>query len=116
LKTEIDGLRIVPAGKSHQFSTELLASNKMLSLAQELSERYADRIVIFDSPPLLAATQAEVLSSMVGQVVLVIEAEQTAQNIVMESVKKLEACDVVLALLNKTKRGLDMNYYGYGQY
>lgn len=116
LQTEIAGLRIVPAGKAHQFSTELLASNKMISLSRELSERYADRIVIFDSPPLLAATQAEVLSSMVGQVILVIEAEKTAQNIVMEAVKKLESCDVVLALLNKTQRSMDMNYYGYGQY
>lgn len=116
LQTEIDGLRIVPAGKTHQFSTELLASNRMSDLSRELSERYADRIVIFDSPPLLAATQAEVLSQLVGQVVLVIEAEKTAQNIVMESVKKLESCDVVLALLNKTKRSLDMNYYGYGKY
>ena len=116
LRTEIDGLRIVPAGKTHQFSTELLASNRMSDLSKELSERYADRIVIFDSPPLLAATQAEVLSQLVGQVVLVIEAEKTAQNIVMESVKKLESCDVVLALLNKTKRSLDMNYYAYGKY
>lgn len=116
LQTEIAGLRIVPAGKGHQFSTELLASNKMINLSRELSERYADRIVIFDSPPLLAATQAEVLSSMVGQVILVIEAEKTAQNIVMESVKKLESCDVVLAMLNKTQRSLDMNYYGYGKY
>lgn len=116
LRTEIEGLRIVPAGKTHQFSTELLASNRMSDLSRELSERYADRIVIFDSPPLLAATQAEVLSQLVGQVVLVIEAEKTAQNIVMESVKKLESCDVVLALLNKTKRSLDMNYYGYGKY
>ncbi|WP_431064395.1 XrtA-associated tyrosine autokinase [Methylotuvimicrobium sp.] len=116
LQTEIAGLRIVPAGKAHQFSTELLASNKMINLSRELSERYADRIVIFDSPPLLAATQAEVLSSMVGQVILVIEAEKTAQNIVMEAVKKLESCDVVLALLNKTQRSMDMNYYGYGQY
>lgn len=116
LRTEIDGLRIVPAGKTHQFSTELLASNRMGELSRELSERYADRIVIFDSPPLLAATQAEVLSQLVGQVVLVVEAEKTAQNIVMESVKKLESCDVVMALLNKTKRSLDMNYYGYGKY
>ncbi|PKM11426.1 MAG: protein tyrosine kinase [Gammaproteobacteria bacterium HGW-Gammaproteobacteria-3] len=116
LRTEIEGLRIVPAGKTHQFSTELLASKRMSDLCDELSGRYADRIVIFDSPPLLAATQAEVLSRLVGQVVMVIEAEKTAQNIVLEAVKKLESCDVVLALLNKTKRGLDMNYYGYGKY
>nr|WP_305908434.1 polysaccharide biosynthesis tyrosine autokinase [Methylomarinum sp. Ch1-1]MDP4521265.1 polysaccharide biosynthesis tyrosine autokinase [Methylomarinum sp. Ch1-1] len=117
LQTEINGLRIVPAGKRHKYSTELLASNKMVELAKELSERYADRIVIFDTPPLLATTQAEVLASLVGQVVLVIAAQSTPQNIVMESVKKLEDCaDVVLTLLNKTERSLDTNYYGYGRY
>ncbi len=117
LRTEIDGLRIIPAGKRHKFSTELLASNKMADLAQELSDRYPDRIVIFDSPPLLATTQAEVLASLVGQVVLVVAAESTSQNIVMESVKKLNSCaDVVLTLLNKTQRSMDTSYYGYGQY
>lgn len=116
LQTEIPGLRIIPAGKSHRFSTELLASNRMINFASELSERYSDRIVIFDSPPLLAATQAEVLSSLVGQIVLVIEAERTSQSLIMESVKKLESCDVVLTVLNKSQRSMDMNYYGYGQY
>ena len=117
LRTEVSGLRIIPAGKRHKFSTELLSSNKMASLAQELSDRYPDRIVIFDSPPLLATTQAEVLATLVGQVVLVIAAESTSQNIVMESVKKLTGCsDVVLTLLNKTQRSLDSSYYGYGQY
>jgi exopolysaccharide/PEP-CTERM locus tyrosine autokinase len=116
LQTDIEGLRVVPAGKRHGYSTELLASNRMQELSIELSERYADRIVIFDSPPLLAATQGEVLALMVGQVVLVIEADQTQQNDVMESVRKLKSCDVVLALLNKTRNHFNLNYYGYGNY
>lgn len=116
LQTDIDGLRVIPAGKKHGYSTELLASNRMKELSVELSDRYADRIVIFDSPPLLAATQGEVLAAMVGQVVLVIEADQTQQNDVMESVRKLKGCDVVLALLNKTRHNFNLNYYGYGNY
>ncbi|NOT83933.1 MAG: polysaccharide biosynthesis tyrosine autokinase [Methylococcaceae bacterium] len=116
LQTDIEGLRVIPAGKRHGYSTELLASNKMQELSMELSERYNDRIVIFDSPPLLAATQGEVLASMVGQVVLVIEADQTQQNDVMESIRKLKNCDVVLALLNKTRNNFNLNYYGYGNY
>lgn len=117
LRTEVKGLRVIPAGKRHKFSTELLSSNRMALLAQELSDRYPDRIVIFDSPPLLATTQAEVLASLVGQVVLVVAAETTSQNIVLESVKKLtDSADVVLTLLNKVQRSLDSSYYGYGQY
>jgi len=117
LQTEVPGLRIITAGKSHKFSTELLASDKMIALSKELSDRYSDRIVIFDTPPLLATTQAEVLASQMGQVILVIGAEMTSQNFVMESVKKLQGCsDVVLGLLNKAQRNLNAGYYGYGHY
>lgn len=117
LQTEIPGLRIITAGKSHKFSTELLASDKMIALSKELSERYADRIVIFDTPPLLATTQAEVLAGQMGQVILVIGAESTPQSFVIESVKKLQNCsDVVLGLLNKAQRKLNTGYYGYGHY
>lgn len=116
LKTNMPGLNLIPSGKHHQHSTELLSSNRMVLLAQELSNRYPDRIVIFDSPPLLAATQGEVLASLVGQVVLVIEAENTSQSMVMESVNKLASCDVVLAVLNKANTTSEANYYGYGQY
>ena len=114
IRTSIPGLQVIPAGKLHKHSTELLSSNKMALLVDELSSRYPDRVVIFDSPPLLAATQAEILARLVGQVVLVVEAETTLQNVVMESVEKLAACDVVLALFNKSRRNMDVDYYGYG--
>lgn len=114
INTTMPGLRIIPAGKQHKYSTELLSSNKMAAFVDELSSRYPDRIVIFDSPPLLAATQGEILARLVGQVVLVVEAEKTMQSVVMESVDKLANCDVVLALFNKSKRNIDGDYYGYG--
>jgi protein-tyrosine kinase len=116
LATNMPGLSVVPAGKKHKYSTELLSSNKMVLLAQELSTRYPNRMVIFDSPPLLAATQGEILAKLVGQVVLVIEAESTLQSMVMESVSKLAPCDVVLAVFNKSQGNMDGSYYGYGQY
>lgn len=114
IKTDIPNFSILPAGTVHQYSTELLASDTMKRLAQELSERYPDRVVIFDSPPLLAATQAPVLANLVGQVVLVVEAEVTPQYIVQESVSKLENCKVVGCVLNKTKKGFGFTYYGLG--
>jgi exopolysaccharide/PEP-CTERM locus tyrosine autokinase len=120
LSTNMPGFRVVPAGKLHKHSTELLSSNKMALLAEELSTRYSDRMIIFDSPPLLAATQGDILAKLVGQVVLVVEAERTMQSMVMESVEKLASCDVVLAVFNKANRTSDIDYYrygyGYGQY
>ncbi|MCK5831960.1 MAG: XrtA-associated tyrosine autokinase [Methylococcales bacterium] len=116
VKTSLSGLRIIPAGKKHGYSTELLASDRMAKLAEELHSRYPDRIVIFDSPPLLATTHAAVLAEIVGQVVLVIEAEKTLQRMVTESVDQLKNCKMVLALLNKSTRMLDSEFYGYGTY
>ena len=118
LKTDLPNLNVIPAGKRHKYSTELLSSQRMYLFAEEVSRRYKDRIVIFDSPPLLVATQAQILAELVGQVVLVIAAEETPQNVVNESVAKLTKCDVVMTLLNKTKRDFDLyGYnYGYGKY
>ncbi len=117
LQTELKGLRIIPAGKAHRFSTELLASDRMIGLSRELSARYSDRIVIFDTPPILVTTQAEVLASQMGQVVLVIAADTTPKSFVNESVKRLQNCsDVVLALLNKSHESSKIGHYGYGEY
>jgi protein-tyrosine kinase len=109
---DIPNLSLMPAGKPDRHSTELLASDAMKRLANELSARYPDRVVIFDSPPLLAATQGAVLATLVGQVVLVVEADTTPQYIVQESLSKLESCEVVGCVLNKTKKGF-FDYYGY---
>ncbi len=118
LKTDLPSLSLIPAGKRHKYSTELLSSQRMYLFADEVSRRYSDRIVIFDSPPLLVATQAQVLAELVGQVVLVIGAEETPQSVVNDSIAKLANCDVVMTLLNKTKKELDLyGYnYGYGKY
>jgi exopolysaccharide/PEP-CTERM locus tyrosine autokinase len=113
VKTDIPNFTLLPAGKQDRHSTELLASDDMRKLANELSSRYADRIVIFDSPPLLAATQGAVLARLVGQIVLVIEADSTPQYVVQESIGKLEGCEVIGCVLNKTKKGFGFNYYGY---
>ncbi len=114
LATSLSGLNLVTAGKQHRHSTELLSSNKMAALLEQLSVNSPDRLVIFDSPPLLAATQAVVLAKLVGQVVLVIEAEKTSQSLLMESIEKLASCDVVLSVLNKVNRTPLEGYYGYG--
>ncbi|MGZ5780881.1 MAG: XrtA-associated tyrosine autokinase, partial [Burkholderiaceae bacterium] len=63
LKTNVDTLSILPAGRSHKHATELLASQTMIGLLSEISKRYPDRIVIFDSPPLLLTSEAHVLAS-----------------------------------------------------
>ncbi|MBV1892303.1 MAG: XrtA-associated tyrosine autokinase [Gammaproteobacteria bacterium] len=115
LPTNIPNLRIVPAGRLHERSTELLASQSMYRVADELAERYSDRVVIFDSPPMLLTNEAQVVASLVGQVVFVIAAEKTSQRAVAEALGMLGDEAMVGMILNKTKHAFTSKYgYGYG--
>ena len=66
LRTDIPKLTLLPSGRRHVHSTELLASERMRQLTLELSSRYYDRIVIFDTPPLLLTSEARVLGGVDG--------------------------------------------------
>ncbi|RLA41570.1 MAG: hypothetical protein DRQ64_01935 [Gammaproteobacteria bacterium] len=115
LRTNIPNLRIVPAGRVHERSTELLASQSMYRVADELAERYSDRVVIFDSPPMLLTNEAQVVASLVGQIVFVIAAEKTSQRAVAEALSLLGDEAMVGMILNKTKHAFTSKYgYGYG--
>ncbi len=118
LNTELSKLRVLPAGKIHVHSTELLASEQMTKIAAELSERYPDRIVLFDGPPILATSQAVVLADLVGQVLLVVEAGRTPQHAVKEALSHLNQDKVIGTVLNKSRRSFTGDYYGayYGSY
>lgn len=112
LNTNINNLTILPAGKTHHLSHELLASNAMRDLAEELANRYPDRIIIFDSPPVLITSEAKVLSNLVGQITLVIEQDKTSQQAVKDALAKLEQSKISGLILNKS-RSLAEGYYGY---
>ena len=116
-KTDIPNLSLISAGKKHKYSTEILASDAMARLAMELSSRYSDRLVIFDSPPLLNASQAAVLANQVGQVILVVEAGKTPQSGLKQAISMIDSCDVIGFIINKRKKATGMGFlqdYGYG--
>lgn len=114
INTSIPALTVLPAGSKHHLSAELLASDNMQRLTTEMSQRYPDRIVIFDSPPLLATTEAGILASLMGQVIMVVEAERTPQSQVKEALATLDPNQVIGFVLNKTRNVLASNYPGYG--
>jgi exopolysaccharide/PEP-CTERM locus tyrosine autokinase len=119
LKTNIEKLTILPAGTPHARATELLASDAMIRLLDEMANRYPDRIIIFDSPPLLLTTEARALASHMGQVVVVVQAGRTLQSEVRHALATIEACPVKLMLLNQaravSREGYEYGYgYGYG--
>lgn len=117
LRTNVPTLSILPAGTSTPRATELLASAAMTNLVMEIAHRYPDRIVIFDSPPLLLTSEARVLASHMGQIVVVVESETTTQHAVKESLSQLEGCSNVNLIYNKTREfpGIEETYdYHYG--
>lgn len=121
VRTDIDKLSILPSGSRNARATELLASETMARLLNEMSIRYPDRIIIFDSPPLLLTNEARALAAHMGQIVLVVEAERTTQTAVQQALAAIESCPVKLLMLNKAKygrRGSGLGYggYGYGDY
>lgn len=101
VRTNVGNLTILPSGRQHSHSTELLTSNRMCQLAGEIAERYPDRIVIFDSSPLLANSQATAIAAHVGQIVLVVEAEKTTAATIRASLELLLPCENVSLVLNK---------------
>ncbi|HEY0065159.1 MAG TPA: XrtA-associated tyrosine autokinase [Telluria sp.] len=117
LRTNVDTLSLLPAGTSNPRATELLASQTMSHFVTEIANRYPDRIVIFDSPPLLLTSEAHVLASHMGQIVVVVESETTTQHAVKESLRQLEGCSNVNLIYNKTREfpGVEETYdYHYG--
>jgi protein-tyrosine kinase len=111
-KSNIPKLSIVPAGKKRKNSTELLASQVMNKLLGDMAQRYQDRIIIFDSPPLLLTSEAHVLAAHMGQIIVVVEAETTPQKAVIEALRQIESCEVINLVFNKARYSAGHGYYG----
>jgi len=120
LRTNIEKLTFLRGGTPHARATELLASEAMRGLVGEMSERYRDRIIVFDSPPLLLTTEARALAMYMGQIVFVVRAGKTLQSAVQHALATIEACPTKMLLLNQMrpeKHGIHGEYglgYGYG--
>jgi protein-tyrosine kinase len=112
LRTDTSHLVVLPAGKYQAQATELLASREMQRLVSELSNRYPDRIILFDSPPLLATAEAQVLAGLMGQVVLVVEAGRTPQSVVEDAIATLNTSQAIGLVLNKNQQSLGGDSYG----
>ena len=113
LRTNVDKLSLLPSGTPHPRATELLASDAMTGLIEEMGHRYPDRIIIFDSPPLLLTTESRVLATHMGQIVVVVQAEKTLQSQVRHALTTIESCPIKLMVLNQVHGG-DQDAYGYG--
>jgi receptor protein-tyrosine kinase len=117
IPTQLPRLKIIAAGTRSDISTELLSSDGMERLVKELGQRYPDRIILFDAPPLLATNEARVIMHLMGQVLMVVESGKTSLEALKDSLSLLSENKVVGMVLNKTNSRFGKGGYGgYGGY
>ncbi|MDH3275405.1 MAG: XrtA-associated tyrosine autokinase [Gammaproteobacteria bacterium] len=118
VRTDLNDIQVLPAGRKHTQSTELLASDRMADVIKELATRYSDRIIIMDSPPLLLTSEAQALAKQAGQIALVIESGKTLHQEVLETLETLDQSKPINVILNKSIYTQPGGYYGggYGYY
>lgn len=116
IRTNIENLAILPSGRPRPGASELLASARMTRFVNDIAKRYADRVIIFDSPPMLARSEAMVLAQHVGQVVFVVEAERTSRTAVSEALTMIGPAKLGGVVLNKTPQIPLQEGFGYYDY
>ena len=117
IRTDVPSLSVLPAGVSRDNDDEYLASSHMEEIISALVAGRPERILIFDSPPLLAASPATMLAGCVGQTILVVRADRTTEAALRDSIGLLKECDCVQLLLNGVKFSSSGRNFGsyYGQ-
>jgi exopolysaccharide/PEP-CTERM locus tyrosine autokinase len=115
LGTSIAGLTVLPAGRRSHAAPELFASHRMMDVVDQLGRNNPRRIVLFDSSPLLATNESQVLARIVDQIVLVVRAEYTTQPMVLEAIALLDQSKQIRCVLNQSRASSATEYY-YGYY
>jgi Mrp family chromosome partitioning ATPase len=98
--TDVPQLSVLPAGTKTIGDTELLASGRTPQVIERLLAADPRRMIIFDSPPALAASPASVFAMYVGQVMMVVRADRTTEGDLREGVGQLARCPHIQLLLN----------------
>ena len=114
VRTDLNDIQVLPAGRKHTQSTELIASERMEKIMRELATRYSDRMIILDSPPLLLTSEALALASQVGQIAVVVESGKTTNQEIQEALELLDRDKAINFILNKSLYSQTGGYYGGG--
>ena len=107
----IDRLVVLPGREPLAHSSEVLSSPAMLALVQDLKHRYANRIVLFDLPPLLSADDAVAFAPHVDAALLVVEEGKTTRDELTRAVGYLRNTELLGTVLNKSEESVAGYYY-----
>lgn len=116
--TDIPGFYVLPAGNRTASDSEYLASSRTGDVLDRLTAGAPNRVVIFDSPPALAASPAAELAKYVAQALVICRADQTGQRALEDALSLLSICPDIKLLLNSANFSPSGRrfgaYYGYG--
>ncbi|HEV7123373.1 MAG TPA: AAA family ATPase [Rhodanobacter sp.] len=111
VRTDVPNLLVVPAGEHNPLAAELFRSRRMEYVLEELGGHNRRRLLLFDSSPLLATSESQVLVSHMGQVVMVVAAARTRRQAVNTALQSLNEFQYVGLVLNMSRLPAGENYY-----
>lgn len=111
--TSLDRLGVLPIGANAEQSAELFATRQMATLIQDMARRHPNRIIILDAPPCLSSSDPSTFAPLVGQTVLVVQAETTQRPEVEAALDLIQTCPTIMLLLNKVQL---MSKHAFGAY
>lgn len=116
IRTDIEGLFVLPAGSETSRGSEYLASARTGEVLDRLTRGAPNRILVFDTPPALAASPAAELARHVGQALLVVRADETSRAALEDARQLLSACPDIKLLLNAARYSPSGRRFGdYGK-
>jgi capsular exopolysaccharide synthesis family protein len=115
LQSAREGLKVLPAGRGSAMSTELLGSDRMLTLLAELKSHFPDHHVLVDAPPLLLTADPLVLARHMDHVLLVVRAGVTPRDAVLKAIETLGTERFLGIVFNDVVETASHHYY-YGRY
>jgi len=115
--SNLPNLSVVFAGPRDERAPELMSSHKMMDICLEISTRYNNRIIIFDTPPVLASSETANLAMHVHQTIMVVSAGQANRSQLQTALENLSTCQNISLVFNKAPKWYKADsdsYYYYG--
>ena len=117
VRTEVPYLSLLPIGGASADKEELSASLPLASTVARIGREFPGHVIVLDAPPCMVSSDPSTLAPVVGQVIMLIEAQRTQRGEIDAAVDMVSSCENVSLLLNKVRSragdtfGAD-GYYG----
>jgi len=115
LRTKVDRLTILPGGLPPPNPSELMSSERMSALVEEVTSRYSDRLIIIDSPPPPLTAETSVIARHVDGILLVVKHRKTGRDVIRKVIARLGKDKILGCVVNYLEVS-SLGYYAYPNY